>query len=254
MKLVILGSGTSVPHANRASAAFWLEASEKRLLLDVSADAPHRMAEEGLAWDDLDAIWVSHFHFDHAAGLANFLFGTKWAPQTQTRSKPLRIYGGEGLNAFILAFDKAGNYGLLEQPFEIKVTEVEAGAEFEIVSGVNARTFSTPHTEESLAIRLAESQDASLVYTSDTGYSEDLSRFAHKVDLLLMECSFRQNKPVPTHLELADAMRIAHMSKPARVVLTHLYPEWDNYDLVAEARLYWAGETIEAVDGLRLEF
>jgi ribonuclease BN (tRNA processing enzyme) len=68
-----------------------------------------------------------------------------------------------------------------------------------------------------------------------------------------MECSFRRNKPVEKHLELADAMKIAEKCGPAKVVLTHLYPEWDGVDLEAEARALWSGETIAAFDGLRLE-
>ena len=68
-----------------------------------------------------------------------------------------------------------------------------------------------------------------------------------------MECSFRSNKPIQKHLELADAMRLAHECAPEKLVLTHLYPEWDNVDLAAEARLLWSGETVEAKDGLELE-
>ena len=56
-----------------------------------------------------------------------------------------------------------------------------------------------------------------------------------------------------THLELADSMRLAQLAEPKRVVLTHLYPEWDGLDLVSEARALWPGETIGASDGLRLE-
>jgi ribonuclease BN (tRNA processing enzyme) len=48
-------------------------------------------------------------------------------------------------------------------------------------------------------------------------------------------------------------MRLAHECAPRRVVLTHLYQEWDDVDLAAEARTLWSGETIEARDGLRLE-
>ncbi len=46
MLLVVLGSGTSVPHPQRASAAFWLETDGGSMLLDCSADAMHRMAQE----------------------------------------------------------------------------------------------------------------------------------------------------------------------------------------------------------------
>jgi ribonuclease BN (tRNA processing enzyme) len=48
-------------------------------------------------------------------------------------------------------------------------------------------------------------------------------------------------------------MRLAHACAARQLVLTHLYSEWDNIDLAAEARLLWSGETIEAKDGLRLE-
>ncbi len=68
-----------------------------------------------------------------------------------------------------------------------------------------------------------------------------------------MECSFFRSKPVETHLELADAMRLAQLSGARRVVLAHLYPEWDGVDIAAEAKRLWDGETIAAEDGLRLE-
>jgi hypothetical protein len=35
--------------------------------------------------------------------------------------------------------------------------------------------------------------------------------------------------------------------------LAHLYPDWDNIDLAAEAQRLWDGETIEARDGLRID-
>jgi ribonuclease BN (tRNA processing enzyme) len=69
MKLTVLGSGTSVPHPDRASAAHWLDTPAGSLLLDISTDAAHRMAQERLDWPNLDAIWVSHFHLDHLGGL-----------------------------------------------------------------------------------------------------------------------------------------------------------------------------------------
>lgn len=56
------------------------------------------------------------------------------------------------------------------------------------------------------------------------------------------------------HLELADAMQLARHCQPQKLMLSHLYHEWDGIDLAAEAKKLWPGETIEAFDGLRLEF
>jgi ribonuclease BN (tRNA processing enzyme) len=253
MRLVILGSGTSVPHAQRTSSAYWLETSGGFLLLDLGPDAAHRMAEERLDWANLDAIWISHFHLDHLGGLAPFLFGTKWAPQTQQRTKPLKVFGPAGIKTLLQAFDQANNYRLLHQPYAIEVIEIEPSSGFEILPGLDALTFATPHTRESLAIRLTDSDGTSFVYTSDTGPSEELAAFAKDVDLLLMECSFRRHKPIQNHLEFEEAMAIARQANARKVVLTHLYPEWDGINLAAEAKTLWSGDTIAAADGLVLE-
>ena len=257
MKLVVLGSGTSVPHAQRASAGFWLETEAGSLLLDCSGDASHRMAQENLDWPNLDAIWISHLHLDHCGGLASFLFGTKWAPQTEGRRKPLTIFGCEGIERLLKAIDESNNYGLLDQHFPIDVREVlptnEETAEFEILPGLRVRALSTPHRPESLAIRLTDRSGVSLVYTADTGYSEELAGFAQSARLLILECSFWRDSPTSKHLDLPDAMRVARVASPHKLLLTHFYPEWDGADIAAEAKKLWSGEVIEARDGLRLE-
>src|SRR5207237_2892987 len=137
-------------------------------------------------------------------------------------------------------------------PIELREVLADDG-DFEILPGLQAQTFSTPHTPESLAIRLTDNNRASVAYTSDTSYSEELAAFAREVDLLILECSFWRNKPTAKHLELVDAMRIARLAEPRTVLLTHLYPEWDGVDLESKAKELWPGMTIEACDGLRLE-
>lgn len=253
MRLTILGSGTSVPHARRAASAYWLETKAGRLLLDVGADTAHRMAGENLAWPDLDAVWISHFHLDHIGGLPALLFGMKYAPQTQARRKPLPIYGPRGLRALIEAFDAANDYGLLKQPFPVEIHEIAPNDEFEILPAIKAETFSTPHTSESLALRLADARGSSLVYTSDTGYTDALGSFAREANLFLLECSFPYNKPVETHLELGEACELARLAEAHRTVLVHLYPDWDTIDFAREVKNHYDGEMLLAHDGMVLE-
>ena len=253
MKLVVLGSGTSVPHPQRAAPAFWLETATGSVLLDCGPDSAHRMAQELVDWPNLDAIWISHLHLDHCGGLASLLFGLKWAPQTEGRTKSLRIFGCQGIEKLLRAIDQSNNYRLFEQRFPIELQEVSGDADFEIISGLRAQTFSTPHTRESVALRLTDCDGTSVVYSSDTGYSEELAAFAHRVDLLILECSFWRDKPTPKHLELTEAIRLAKLAEPSRLVLTHLYPEWDGVDLESKAAEVWVGETIAARDGLRID-
>lgn len=253
MELIVLGSGTSEPHPRRSSSGYWVRTDGGTLLLDCSASSLHRMAQEGLDWAGLDAIWISHFHLDHCAGVAPYLFATRHAKATQRRTLPLRIVGPPGLEQLIGAFDAANDYKLLEQPFPVEIFEVEPLEKFEILPGVTAVAYSTPHTDESHAIHLSEG-DTTMVYTSDTSFDVGLATFARRVDLFLMECSFVRNKPVAIHLELDEAIHLIRRAEPGRAVLTHLYSEWDEVDFQKEVeRLDPGTEVIQAYDGLRVE-
>ena len=254
MKLIVLGSGTAVPHPTRSSPGFWLETESGSILLDCSASAIHRMAQENLDWANLDAIWISHFHLDHCGGLAPFLFGTKHAPQTQNRKKTLRIIGAKGLKKLIAAFDEATYYNLLKQPFPVEIVEVEPLEDFQILPQVTAVSMKSLHTAESLAIHIRDSNDKMFVYMSDTSFDKSLWAFAGNVDLLVMECSFFKDKPSKKHLELAEAMFLVRYAKPRRAVLTHFYPEWDVVNFEREiAKFSLPCEVIQAEDGLKLK-
>lgn len=254
MKFIVLGSGTTIPHSARSSSGYWLETENGSLLLDCGASAVHRMAQEKCDWATLDAIWISHFHLDHIGGLAPFLFGTKYAPEMQNRTKPLNIFGPKGLRTLLEKFDRAVKFEFLKQPFPLEITEIEPLEKFEILPGFEAVTISTPHTKESLAIHLSGGEEQTIVYTSDTGLTQDLATLARGADLLVMECSFFKNKPVEMHLELSEAMHLTRSAKPKRVVLTHLYPEWDTVNFLKEVTKFSPPcEVIESKDGLRLE-
>lgn len=252
MKFTILGSGTSVPHATRSSSGYWLETETGTILLDCSASVVHRMAQEKLDWANLDAIWISHFHLDHIGGLPAFLFGTKYAPETRNRKKPLRIFGAQGLRNLIENFDKANNYNLLEQPFPVEIIEVESLEKFAILDGAGAVAIDVPHTPESLAIHIREN-DKTLVYTGDTGFTMVLGDIARGADLFVCECSFVEKSPVETHLTLPQAMHLARYAKPKKMILTHLYAEWDAFDFQKEVEKFSPPcEVIQAKDGLRI--
>jgi ribonuclease BN (tRNA processing enzyme) len=256
MEWIVLGSGTAVPHAHRASSAHWLQTGDGSILLDAGSGVGLRMAQEGLDWPNLDAIWISHFHLDHLGGLPPLLFGLRHAPQTQARTKPLTIYGPEGLRRWLETVAAAANSKIFQQPFPLLVVEVTGESTPTLLPGLNARFFHTPHTAESLAIRLTAANGASVVYTSDTSYATELGEFARDCDLLVVECSFPHNKPVMTHLELADVLQIAQTARPRVALLTHLYPEWDAVCLQEELHRQNAHpscELIEAADGLCLK-
>ena len=253
MKLVVLGSGTANPHSKRSSSGFWLETESGNILMDLSASAVHRLAQEGLNWGNIDALWISHFHLDHCAGLAPFLFATRHAPETQGRTKPLRIFGAKGLKDLLNEFDRIADSKLLQQSFPVEVIETGHLEPFKILEDVTSISMSTPHTHDSYAIRITDNSGVTIVYTSDTGFRKDLHVFAKESDLLIIESSFIRNKKSEKHLELAEAIYVIQHAKPKRAMLTHFYAEWDEVNFKTEIDRFSPGcEVIEAVDGLRL--
>jgi ribonuclease BN (tRNA processing enzyme) len=81
-----------------------------------------------------------------------------------------------------------------------------------------------------------------------------LGDFARGVDLFIAECSFVKDKPVESHLHLAEAMHLCRYTAPERMMLTHFYPEWDEVDFHEEVTKFSPMcEVVEAKDGLRLE-
>ncbi len=255
MNFIVLGSGTSIPHPARSSSGYWLETAGGTLLLDCSCSVIHRMAREHLDWPNLDAIWISHFHLDHVGGIPSLLSGLKHAADTRDRVKPLKIFGPAGLRRIMEGFENVNQYKFLKLHFPVELIEIEEHERFEILPDLEAVALSTPHTAESQAIRVFDKSGKSIVYSSDTGFTKSVGEFARNADLFVCECSFFENKPTQNHLVLAEAMFLARYGSPKRIMLTHLYPAWDGFDIIKEAEKFSPMcEVIEAKDGLRLEF
>lgn len=253
MKLTVLGSGTNVLHPKRSASGYWLETAAGTILLDCGPAAPLRMAQEGLNWAELDAIWISHFHLDHCGGLAPFLAGTKYAAETRRRTKPLMIFGPNGITELVERFDAVYGYGLREQRFPVRILETASLEPFELLPGVRGVTAITPHTPESHAIHITDESETTLVFTADTGFHEPLAAFARHVDLFILESAFLKNNPGKKHMELAEAMFLIRKAEPKRAMLTHFYPEWDEVDFAEEvSRFDPRCEVIEAADGFSI--
>lgn len=84
MKLIFLGSGSAFTDiSDNYQSNILLEGpNNKRLLIDCGTDVRHSLQTAHLSYKDIDAIYISHFHFDHVGGLEWLAFSFYFDPST----------------------------------------------------------------------------------------------------------------------------------------------------------------------------
>lgn len=247
MKLHILGSGTCIPSQRRGSAGYVLRLQDSVLLLDCGNGTTWKLENTGIDYLDIDKILITHFHPDHTSDLVPFLFGTKYNMERK-RNKPLQVMGPEGFREFFLSLNNTFNNWLDFD--QLLISEVQESRlitdEYELI------WTTTPHTDNSIAYRIA-SDGKILVYTGDTDYSEEIAEFARGCDLLLIECAYPEGKKVEGHLTPEEVSSIINAALPGKTVITHMYPECDQSDLLKQIKKYTDSNVILAEDMMEIE-
>ncbi len=251
MQLTVIGSGTVAPSAERIAPAHWVVADPVRLLLDCGAGTLHRASELRIPWWEVTHVAITHFHQDHWGELPMLLFAHRWAVEPP-RSSPLTLIGPHGFRSRLTLL--AGAYGdwVLDPGYPLEVVEITSGDERTLNGDVVLEAYSTPHTAESLAYGVRTGA-VRLVYTGDTGPSEDLAQWAADCDLLLAECSLPDERAMALHLTPTRAGKLARTARAGRLVLTHFYPVFGDTDPVADAAREYDGEITAARDGDRFQ-
>jgi ribonuclease BN (tRNA processing enzyme) len=251
MKLTILGSGTGVPNGERNSSGYFVEAGEVRLMMDCGAGTLHALARYGLNWQQMTHIFLSHFHVDHIGELASLFFAFRNGLK-QERHEPLTLIAPRGIERILDHLKQAFGEKVFTPKFSFDLIAIEPGERLHLNDECTLSVAKTPHTDESLAVRI-ESRGSALCYTGDSGPSQDLARFFYEADLLISECSFRESKAGVPHLAIADVARLAAQAKSRKLVVTHFYFAVEEARLKRELQSQYAGEVFIGRDGLSVE-
>lgn len=249
-ELIILGSGTGVPSLRRGSPGLLLFSGTSRILIDSGSGVLRRMLEAGVTYRDVDLILYTHIHPDHTADLVPILFACKYGDLP--REKEMTIIGGPG---FALFFNRVNDlYGSWINPRTYHLTIKEISSKPLLFGGMKILSSPMAHLPESVGYRIEWSDGKSLVISGDTDYCENLLTLASNADLLVLECSFPEEKKMVGHLTPSLAGRIARESRSKRLLLTHLYPTCDQYDILSQCKKVYSGEVILSEDLMRMEF
>lgn len=248
IKATILGSGTCVPRLARSACAVLVETGKSKILLDLGPGTMRQLLLAGVTIFDLTHLFISHFHPDHTAELVPLLFATKY-PDGGRRKKTLTVLGGEGLIRFYKNLQSAYGDWIVLPEDQMVLREIP------ILSGETLRfedfeMIARPvrHRPESLACRIKSRQGEAMVYSGDTEACDALVHLAHQADLFICESALPDALQVPGHLTPSLAGRMAARAGAKRLVLTHLYPQCDEVDIVKQAASTYKGQVIVAED------
>jgi ribonuclease BN (tRNA processing enzyme) len=93
MQVVLLGTGYPRPDPERAGPSTAVVFGDKVFVVDAGRGVVLRLAAADLPLKNLQAVFLTHLHSDHTAGLPD-LFNTSWQ---FGRSAPFELYGPQGI-------------------------------------------------------------------------------------------------------------------------------------------------------------
>jgi ribonuclease Z len=219
MKVTFLGVGEAFDE-KLSNTSIWIQATDggKRssVLLDCGFTAPPAFWMSCSDPDDLDAIWISHFHGDHYFGIPALLTRF-WETK---RKKPLMILSQQGvddavLEALALAYPSVRG----KIAFRLQFGAIEPGQIVE-AAGLTWRSALNGHPQRDLAVRI-EKQGKSVFYSGDGLPTEDTLALAHGCDLIIHE-AFRLDQDIPGHGNILKCIDFARKANTRSLALVHI--------------------------------
>ncbi len=220
VQVLFLGSGDAFSAGGRHQAGYLVTGGGHTLLLDCGATTLTSLKREGFDEGALDAVLISHLHGDHFSGLPFlFLEYTYLSP----RQRPLTIAGPPGTRdrvyeLYRVMFSDAGSRPL---PFAVDFVELLPDRPVGI-GDISVGPFRVPHQKNEISLGLGVAVGGRrILYSGDTGWTDELVSRSNGTDLFICECSFFETR-MDTHLDYARIAENRHRFGARRLILTHL--------------------------------
>jgi ribonuclease BN (tRNA processing enzyme) len=215
VELTVLGcSGSYGGPPYGACSGYIVRSGGTTVLVDCgNGTLPH--LQQHAAVEDVDAVVLTHQHPDHCVDI----YGLHVLMRYGLERGGLPVFAPEGLEERLGAL--VTDWG---DTFDWKVIGDGDGVELRDLA---LRFSRTDHPPPTYAVELA-GDGKRLVYTADTGPEWSVDAFGTRADLVLSEATYQEgHKGVPWHLTALEAGRAARNAKASRLMLTHIWPQFD---------------------------
>lgn len=234
MILKILGNNGPYPAPGGACSGYLLssDSGDTRLLIDCGTGVLCRLMDE-CPPEALDAVVLSHLHFDHMSDMLPMRYALQFRPRT----KPLPVYAPEA---------PEGVRALLECPqFDLWPAE-------DVTVGEMRLSF-TPARHPVPTNAVAVTCDGKrFVFTGDSNQDALVELFCQGADLLLADCglSSEDHKFTSPHYSARLCGELAKNTSAKQLLLTHLNPKYNPEALLEEARTAYPTAQLAELGGV----
>lgn len=247
-ELTVLGSGTAVPRADRASSCYLLRHQGTCLLIDLGPGSLQRAAAAGADLEQLDGVLLTHVHPDHCADLVALQFALM-NPGPRSGLPPLPVFCHPAAALLVSRLRNAWPGWLAVGPERLQLIPVQPGR-VELPGGWLAEVLPLRHHESSLGWRLTLPQGPTVAFSGDTVESPELLALARDADLFVLEAAGPDGAPLPGHLTPRRAGAVAAACGARELLLTHFYPATLAEPIEVAVRETFEGRLTLAQDGL----
>jgi ribonuclease BN (tRNA processing enzyme) len=220
MKLTIVGSGDAFGSGGRLQTCFHVAADDYEFLIDCGATALIGMARLGLDAGRVQAVYITHLHGDHFAGLVWLLMHAQYVVR---RTAPLTIIGPRGLADRLKQAGEAlfPGFSRKERGFVIEIYEHVAAMPLD-VGPVTSEAFEVNHPSGAPAYALRLTHGGKTIgFSGDTEWVDALRDVAAHADIYITEC-FGFDTETPYHMTWQTISKKLPELGAKRIVLSHM--------------------------------